>query len=321
MQPLLDYKLIEAVPPLDAPSPDDEPPFVPQALEKYLFEQSNIEEQSPHIYAIVDAAKVQFLPDRLTQTGLEHVCLYSGEALEEYGETAPWLVKLSPDANFTRNLFSFSAEKENPWHMLALDVGIILRSTADIEQLRSHLRRYTQLSDEYGVREFFRFQEPGFLDAILQASSKEEVAYFFKHIDDYLYMVPSLTEDHWDAVKVTPSAHLEAIDPDAAPVIPTVDASRRNSLQYAVNAKRARHLARSQNISLSRKSANEKVYSRLMNAGFDNETGLVNTAELLAHVPSAVHPEFWEEVESGDYSLRFLLIKLAKQYQLEAILK
>lgn len=297
------------------PVPGTPSKAVPDPLADRLFDQTDARGAPLHVYAVLDAAKVQFLPDRLDQSGLPHQCLYRDEDDEDIGETAPWLVQLQPDAPLTRQFFT--ADPSDSFRLLDHEPGILIRASTSLPDLARHLRRYTTLVDEDGVREFFRFQEPGMLDAILGASPVEEVATFFTGLHDFLYLIPSLTTNRWDVIEVGASANLGA----GPPAILKLDTVRRRALRQMVDFRRARTLAIETGDTVPDREARTRTYERLMNAGFDDPTGLISAHKLLDKVPDEARPSFWEAVESGEHSLRFLLVKLARHYQLETELR
>lgn len=107
-------------------------------------------------YALLDAAKIMYLADRLGASGLEHRCLYQGDAADNHGDTAPWLVRLEDGNAFTRSLFSAAEAPESLWWS---DPGIFIRSRSGLDDLRNHLRKFTRLQDEHGKWFYFRFWE------------------------------------------------------------------------------------------------------------------------------------------------------------------
>ena len=159
----------EGVTPLDDQFGVAEPLTVPILLQDILFGQpepteANLAEAggdfakvSPlHTYAILDAAKVTNLPDTLEASGLEHRCLFKGDAYDELKDVAPWLVRLEEGKTFTRNLFKRS---DAPWHLWDKEPGIFLRSHIPLSALWKHLRKFTRLRDQSTRWHFFRFWE------------------------------------------------------------------------------------------------------------------------------------------------------------------
>lgn len=158
--PALAVQTIEGVEPLDAQFGVAEPLTVPAALRDALFGQPELIEGRAILplqtYAILDAAKVMGLPEMLDASGLEHACLFKGEAAEELRDVAPYLVRLDEASIFTRNLFT---KGDAGWHMWDKEPGIYLRSYGTIEYLWQHFRRFTRVRDEAGKWFYFRFWE------------------------------------------------------------------------------------------------------------------------------------------------------------------
>lgn len=105
---------------------------------------------------MLDAAKVDGLPEMLEASGLPHCCLYANQ--DGLEAVAPWLVELAADSSFTRTIFT---QGHAPWTMWDRDAGVILRSPLALDALRRHLRRFTMVKID-GEKEplFFRFWEP-----------------------------------------------------------------------------------------------------------------------------------------------------------------
>lgn len=108
-------------------------------------------------YAILDAAKVQNLPDILTASGLSYRCLFKGRAESELAEVAPYLVRLSEENDLVRRLLTRSDKRADLWDIAP---GIYLRSRGTLDEIWRHLRKFTRLQDEQGNWFYFRFWEP-----------------------------------------------------------------------------------------------------------------------------------------------------------------
>lgn len=115
-----------------------------------------------HSFAVLDAARIVNLVPMLQDSGLEHRCLFTGAALTEAGDAAPWIVRLEPDNRFTRNLFT---EGPAPWQIWADGDGMILRARAGLDQIWRHFRRFTRVRDELGNWFYFRFWEPRYAES------------------------------------------------------------------------------------------------------------------------------------------------------------
>lgn len=172
-QPAPRVETIEGVEPLDAQLGVFPKKTVPDALQDTLFgqlEPTEVEIEAaggdpsavpPMLtYAILDAAKVKNLPELLADSGLEHRCLFKGNAYNELKDVAPWIVQLEEDNSFTRNLFTRS---DAYWHLWDREPGIYVRSRGTLGELWRHFRKFTKLQDEKGKWFYFRFWEPRLL--------------------------------------------------------------------------------------------------------------------------------------------------------------
>ena len=131
-----------------------------------------------HTYAVLDAAKVQGLPEMLETSGLDHACLFQGAAAEDYGDVAPWIVRLEEGHRLTRGLFT---QGDAPWDMWETEPGIFLRSATSLDARRNHLRKFTKVRDENGKWVFLRYWEPRVIALyarILDPTAEEHLAFF-----------------------------------------------------------------------------------------------------------------------------------------------
>lgn len=165
--PVIHVDVIEGIEPLDTQIGVLQKRAVPDVLRDVLFGQpeptaSEIEAAGGDASAvppmrtdaILDAAKVVNLPDLLEDSGLEHRCLFKGDAYDEMKDVAPWLVRLEEGNGFTRNLFTLS---DAPWHLWSTEPGIYVRSRHDFDSLWRHFRKFTRVQDEAGKWFYFRF--------------------------------------------------------------------------------------------------------------------------------------------------------------------
>lgn len=130
-------------------------------------------------YAILDAAKIPNLPELLARSGLQFRCLFKGEAFDELKDVAPWIVALDQEDSFTRNLFT---DSEAPWHLWSAQAGIFLRSTATLEELWRHFRKFTRVPDAAGKWYYWRFWEPAALPEVLASLQNDEFESFARPV-------------------------------------------------------------------------------------------------------------------------------------------
>lgn len=166
-RPGIQADIVEDVEPLDAQIGVFPKRTVPETLRTVLFGQpepteSGIEMAGGDIsnvppmqtYTILDASKVTGLPDLLENSGLEHLCLFKGDAYDEMKDVAPWLVRLEEDNSFTRNLFT---QSDAPRHLWNTEPGIYFRSRRGLDEVWRHFRKFTRIQDKAGKWYYNRF--------------------------------------------------------------------------------------------------------------------------------------------------------------------
>ncbi len=125
---------------------------LPAVLEQVIWPDGS--SAGRKMFAVLDAAKFFDLPLLLAKEGLQHRCLFSGAALEDWGDVAPWLVELSPGSDLLRNLMTRSEQSHHLWD---LRPGVFIYGDVSLEDLWRHLRRFTQVRAPQGGKLFFRF--------------------------------------------------------------------------------------------------------------------------------------------------------------------
>ncbi len=127
-------------------------------------------ERSPlAVYAVLDGARDPAIHKAVLASGLPQACLYAGKIPDELVEVAPYLVKLEPDAPFTAALLEAWGKS---W-------GIFALTTATLEEMRRHLRKYLKVQDEKGQTLIFRFYDPRVLSVFLPTCNGGELASLF----------------------------------------------------------------------------------------------------------------------------------------------
>lgn len=186
--PALEVETIEGIEPLDDQFGVDVSKTVPDALFDALFgqpEPSKTEiaaaggdpENVPplHTYAILDAAKVTNLPELLETSGLEHRCLFKGNAYDELRDVAPWIVQIEDGNGFTRNLFTCT---DAPWHLWDQEPGIYVRSRGTLDEVWRHFRKFTRVQDEDAKWYYWRFWEPKWIIGQLSDMQPDQIHRF-----------------------------------------------------------------------------------------------------------------------------------------------
>ena len=157
------------------------PPSAADDVQSPIFQDQPATAPKSHVYAVIDAAKVFGMPEMLEASGMEHACLFQGDAAEELRDVAPWLVKLEAGRKFTQGLFSSG---DTHWQMLDREPGIFLRSSASLRDLRAHLRKFTRIRDEAGKWYYLRFWEPRRADQTFAALPQPVVIKLFANITE-----------------------------------------------------------------------------------------------------------------------------------------
>lgn len=142
---------------------------VPDALRPTLWDGD------AHSYAVIDAASVPNLPERLAASEMPHACLFEGRAAQDLGVAAPWLVELAPGEKLLRDLFTRTADQIAEGHAPA---GLFLRSENGFPEVKAHLRQFVRLRDEAGNWAYFRFWEGPYLFGVFEALTRNELAEF-----------------------------------------------------------------------------------------------------------------------------------------------
>lgn len=142
---------------------------VPDALRDVLWPPIKNDENTA-VYAVIDAARASNLADLLERSGLAHRCLFKGQAEADWGHVAPWIVRLQPENEFTRFLFT---RGRFAWHLWDLECGIFLRSDRTLDRLWQHCRKFTKIRDASGKWYFFRFWDPGTLLALARSGNSD----------------------------------------------------------------------------------------------------------------------------------------------------
>ena len=135
------------------------------ALREHLFADAEAK-----IYALLDGASVDGLIDHLWDEQPEFECLYRGELEPDMAEVAPYLVRLEPEADFTRWVLEKGWGKH--W-------GIFAITDAEIYVLRRHFRTFTMVRDPDGKMLYFRYYDPRVLRVYLPTCNDKELKTIF----------------------------------------------------------------------------------------------------------------------------------------------
>ena len=133
---------------------------------------SDVEEAEEEcgVFAILDAAADPSIFDDVLRTGIKYRCLYTGEIPEALAEVAPYLLQLDREDPATRLLI------HNCW---GKSWGIFFTSTAYLEGIHRHFRRFLKVRDEDGNSLYFRYYDPRVWRAYLPTCDRSELLFVF----------------------------------------------------------------------------------------------------------------------------------------------
>lgn len=176
----LDVTEITEVVPLDQQIGIWPKQYLPKALAGPLFEDAP--DTKRRTYAIIDAAKAPLLLDRLQESELAYRCLFLGQAEKDLADVAPYLIELKPENDFTRRLFTKSVRASDLWDQ---QPGIFLRSSAPLDAVWKHLRKFTRVQNDAGEWMYFRFWDSPTSTSFLCLGNKPAAAALVSSIFAY----------------------------------------------------------------------------------------------------------------------------------------
>lgn len=138
-------------------------------LPKISAFSSRLFAQEGNLYAVLDAASIPDLLDKLYSIYPPSECLFQGDVDDSLAYVAPYLVELQADSPFVEWMFSHWGEH---W-------GVFLTSSALLGPLAKHLRQFSTVHDERGRPLYFRFYDPRVLPVYLPTCTPKELSQFF----------------------------------------------------------------------------------------------------------------------------------------------
>jgi RHS repeat-associated protein len=132
------------------------------------------------LYAVVDGCAVPAISDLARTLGPERAaCLYLGDAAANYGDKAPYLLRV--DSALAATLGDGASGPA--W-------GCFVVSSSGFEAVRRHLRGWLTVNSPEGEAWLFRFWDPRLLPIFLRASLPDELNAFFGPIDAFAVIDP-----------------------------------------------------------------------------------------------------------------------------------
>jgi hypothetical protein len=128
-------------------------------------------------WAILDAARDERIYRAVDRSYAEKCCLFAGNISPQLREVAPYLVRFENDDDLANMVLDKGWG--NAW-------GVFFSSSASLETLRKHFRRFLRVSDEAGRRLLFRYYDPRVLSIYLPTCTNEELTTIFGPIDRFV---------------------------------------------------------------------------------------------------------------------------------------
>lgn len=107
------------------------------------------------VVALLDAACLPGLPERLESRAMPTLSLFQGDLAETLRDVAPYLVQIDPAGSLMRD---FVNDGDLPWAMWKKRPGILIATDLDLAALQKHFRRLLRVRTDDGTF-FFRFWE------------------------------------------------------------------------------------------------------------------------------------------------------------------
>lgn len=127
---------------------------------------------NPHVFALLDGARDPRIAPMVRGSGLDYACLYAGRLSPELQAVAPYVVHLTPEAKFTRDLVTLGWGQN--WGIFALGPGDIA-----VESQRRHFRTLLRVRTETGRILIFRFYDPRVFRVYLPTCNDDETRQVF----------------------------------------------------------------------------------------------------------------------------------------------
>lgn len=154
-------------------------------LEKNTAKESQTQKDAPlNTFLVVDAVLRRGITKffDLSHQDLPTQCLFTGKAAKDLEESAPYLIDMSLSDEVLNNNDKIPAFHRDFFeHHWEQGTGIIIRTTASMDELHHHLRKFTKIQDSQGKWVFFRFWDPRTLGMVkpLRHDAKSVVVHLF----------------------------------------------------------------------------------------------------------------------------------------------
>lgn len=139
--------------------------------------QNLLYSERANVYALLDGASIQDLPQILYEKAPPHFCLFRGNLRPDMASVAPYVVGLVRNAPFTEWLLASKPGQH---------FGVFAMSRQSIQEMRFHFRDLFIVYREEGDPMYFRFYDPRVMRAFLPTCTPEELKTFFGPIDRFI---------------------------------------------------------------------------------------------------------------------------------------
>jgi Domain of unknown function (DUF4123) len=134
-------------------------------------------DEDTKLYAVLDGARNDAIYPGITQSDCEFECLYLGELEEDVAQSAPYLIQLDRDKEFTHWLVREGWG--DSW-------GIFIQATIPFKDLKRHLRKFLMVYDPNHKPLYFRYYDPRVLRIYLPTCNAQELGIVFGQIKGYV---------------------------------------------------------------------------------------------------------------------------------------
>jgi hypothetical protein len=128
-------------------------------------------------WAILDGARDERIVKAVDRSYQDKCCLFAGNISAELKGVAPYLVRFDRGEDLSEYVL------ENGWGNAW---GVFFSSSASLETLRKHFRKFLRVTDEAGRRLLFRYYDPRVLSIYLPTCNNEELTTIFGPIDRFV---------------------------------------------------------------------------------------------------------------------------------------
>ena len=134
-------------------------------------------DEETRFYGVLDGARNEAIYPAVLQSDCEFECLYLGELEEDVAQSAPYLIHLDRDKEFTHWLFREGWG--DSW-------GIFIQAAMPFKELKRHLRKFLMVYDPNHKPLYFRYYDPRVMRIYLPTCNAEELGIVFGNIESYL---------------------------------------------------------------------------------------------------------------------------------------